>query len=479
MEGLDVFQHYRLNPTDVDAVTYYLPRLIAGQPHGAEKFIHHVDIYSCEPKDLAAKIAPVPQAASSGDRFFFTTRKSKNGSKTQSVRTAGGGTWTVNATTAVKHAGVEVGERKNLSFRKKGKSTGWVMEEYRCLLPEATVADGVKVFCKIHLAQHPPDAARQESAAYMLQEPQREPVTVSTHAQKRPATAATADPHPSRPNKRMRGAVPVPAPATPSFLMYDEAARAMYGPLARTNFPVQDAVAVPAAIEGASASCEFTTTSYHSDVASSSHDMQRQAQAPAISSQSDVLESVKQYSQQQMIVPEAGSSIARSTSEEVVFEPLEPVSNLLDEEADGFDLEELMRMMEDDPIEVEPVTGASTGVEMGQQEPLYLDTLDQGRLEDMLQSDCPYPMWWRSEDGAMHNPASHDADKEKRYNAASDLDAPSLQGHDHLFKPRPCFFDPFEAALKAEEALEKEKRDNLHAGPLGGHNNFFSSASVH
>ncbi|KAF7100610.1 hypothetical protein CFC21_102104 [Triticum aestivum] len=477
MEGLDVYQHYRLNPTDVDAVTYYLPRLIAGQTlHGADKFIHHVDIYSCEPKDLAARIAPVPQAASSGDRFFFTTRKSKNGSKTQSVRTAGGGTWTVNATTAVKHAGVEVGERKNLSFRKKGKSTGWVMEEYKCLLPEAVVADGVKVFCKIHLAQHPPDAARQESAAYKHQaEPQPEAVTASMHAQKRPAIAPAADPHPPRPNKRMRGAVPVPAPAPPSFLTYDEAASAMYGPLARTIFPVQDALDIPASIEGPSASCESTTTSNHSGVASSSDNKQQQAQATEISSQSLVLESVKHYSQQQMIVPEAGSSIARSTSEEVVFEPLEPISDLPDVDADGFDIEELMRMMEDDPIEVEPVTGANTGVELGQQEPLYLDTMDQGMLENMLQSDCPYPMSG-SEGRAMHNPAFHDAEKEKRYNAASDLDAPSLQGHDHLFKQP---FDPFEAAWKAEEALEKEKRDNLHAGPLGGHNNFFSPASVY
>uniref|UniRef100_A0A453RBA1 Uncharacterized protein n=2 Tax=Aegilops tauschii subsp. strangulata TaxID=200361 RepID=A0A453RBA1_AEGTS len=163
------------------------------------------------------------------------------------------------------------------------------------------------------------------------------------------------------------------------------------------------------------------------------------AQAPEISSQSDVLEStqsvvlesVKHYSQQQ-IVPEAGSSIARigSTSEEDVFEPLGPIFDLPDWEEDGFDLEELMRMMEDDPIEVQPVTGANTGVEMGQQEPLYLDALDQGVLEGMLQSDDPYPMW-RSEDGAMHNPAFDD-DAQKRYNAASDLDAPSLQGQDHL-----------------------------------------------
>ncbi|KAF7094835.1 hypothetical protein CFC21_097113 [Triticum aestivum] len=437
MEGLDVddiFHHYRLSPTEVDAVTYYLPRLLSGETlHAVDKLIHRVEISGCEPKDLAARYAPVPQAVSSGDRFFFTTCKSKNGSKLQSVRGAGGGTWTIQKTTEICHAGVKVGEVKNLSFKKKGKSTGWVMEEYRCLLPEATVSDGVKVFCKMHLTQHAPDAARQESEAYKLQQQQPEAVTPSTHAQKRPAPAAAADPHPPRPKKRMRGAVPVPAPATPSFMMYDEAARAMHGPLAHTNFPVQYA----------QASCESTTTSSRSDV----------AQAPEISSQSDVLESTQSQ--------EAGSSIARSTTEKDVFEPLGPISDLPDWEEYGFDLEELMRMMEDDPIEVEPITGANSRVEMGQQEPLYLDALDQG----VLQSDYP---------------AFHDADKEKRYNAASDLDAPSLQGQDHLFKPRPCSFDPFEEAWKAEEALEKEKRcnaaANLHAG---GHSNFFSPASVY
>ncbi|XP_037462183.1 uncharacterized protein LOC119333364 [Triticum dicoccoides] len=221
MEGLDVddiFHHYRLSPTEVDAVTYYLPRLLSGETlHAVDKLIHRVEISGCEPKDLAARYAPVPQAVSSGDRFFFTTCKSKNGSKLQSVRGAGGGTWTIQKTTEICHAGVKVGEVKNLSFKKKGKSTGWVMEEYRCLLPEATVSDGVKVFCKMHLAQHAPDAARQESEAYKLQQQQPEAVTPSTHAQKRPAPAAAADPHPPRPKKRMRGAVPVPAPATPSF----------------------------------------------------------------------------------------------------------------------------------------------------------------------------------------------------------------------------------------------------------------------
>uniref|UniRef100_M8B0E2 NAC domain-containing protein n=1 Tax=Aegilops tauschii TaxID=37682 RepID=M8B0E2_AEGTA len=79
MEGLDVddvFHHYRLSPTEVEAVTYYLPRLLSGETlHGADKLIHRVEISGCEPKDLAARYAPAPQAVSSGDRFFFTVQE--------------------------------------------------------------------------------------------------------------------------------------------------------------------------------------------------------------------------------------------------------------------------------------------------------------------------------------------------------------------------------------------------------------------
>ncbi|KAI5018364.1 hypothetical protein ZWY2020_043252 [Hordeum vulgare] len=149
---------------------------------------------------------------------------------------------------------------------------------------------------------------------------------------------------------------------------YDEAARAMYGPGSH-QLPVQDAqaapaVAVPVATEGvvrgSSASCESTTTSNHSDVASSSHNKQLQIQAPEISSRSDLLESTQsvEYSQQQS-VPDAVSSIAMSTSEEDVYEPLEPISNLPDGEADCFDIEELLKLMEADPVEVDPVTVGS------------------------------------------------------------------------------------------------------------------------
>ncbi|KAM3209268.1 hypothetical protein ACQJBY_063759 [Aegilops geniculata] len=423
MEGLDVddvFHHYRLSPTEVEAVTYYLPRLLSGETlHGADKLIHRVEISGCEPKDLAARYAPAPQAVSSGDRFFFTTCKSKNGSKLQSVRGAGAGTWSIQKTTEICHAGCKVGEVKNLSFKKKGKSTGWVMEEYRCLLPEATVSDGVKVFCKMHLAQHAPDAARQESEAYKLQQQQPEAVTPTTHAQKRPATAAADDPHPPRPKKRMRGAVPVPAPATSSFT----AAAPVFLPDESVSEADDDMV-------------RFCCT----------------------------IDELLGLQVEENLPVGATNNIEQNFN----FEPEEPqnaAEEIVPLESDEL---EFLRAILDEAAE--------------EQEREAVSTNDKSSIVQDVGTYKPPPIIfhgpseaeWQDDEGL---------EKEKRYNAAPDLDAPSLQGQDHLFKPRPCSFDPFEEAWKAEEALENERRYNatvnLHAQPLGGHSNFFSPASVY
>ncbi|KAK1662859.1 hypothetical protein QYE76_051018 [Lolium multiflorum] len=206
-DGLDdLYKHHRFRPSKEDAVTYFLPRLLAGSPlpHGADALIRHADIYACEPKDLAAEYAPVPSAAHTGDRFFFTTCKRKSEKDARATRVAGAGTWAVQKTENVYgHEGVKVGEVKHLSFKKGKASTGWVMEEFRCLRAEAVVADGEKVLCKIHLAPNACAAARQESDAYKLRQ-ERAPAQQS---EKRPApVAAAADPPCS---KKMRLAAPV------------------------------------------------------------------------------------------------------------------------------------------------------------------------------------------------------------------------------------------------------------------------------
>jgi len=221
MDGLDdIYKLNRFKPSKEEAVTYFLPRLLAGSPlpHGADMLIRHADVYACEPKDLAVEYEPVPTAVNTGDRFFFTTCKGKKG---RFARVAGAGTWAIQKTESVYDAGVKVGELKHLSFKKDKVSTGWVMEEYRCLLPEAIVPGGEKVLCKIHLAPNAPASARQESDAYKIRQeraepahapqPQPEPVTVSAgaHPQKRPAPVAAAD---LSSCKKMRVAAPVPEP---------------------------------------------------------------------------------------------------------------------------------------------------------------------------------------------------------------------------------------------------------------------------
>ena len=82
----DFYKIHRFKPTDEEAVTYFLPRLLAGQTH---KLIRNAEVYACEPKDLAAKYEPMPSAVSTGDHFFFSTCWRKNG---RCARVAGAGT---------------------------------------------------------------------------------------------------------------------------------------------------------------------------------------------------------------------------------------------------------------------------------------------------------------------------------------------------------------------------------------------------
>jgi hypothetical protein len=206
----DFYRHHQFKPSKEDAVNYFLPRLLASTPlpHGADSLIRRADVYACEPKDLAAQFAPVPNAASTGDRFFFTACRRKSGKDARIARGAGAGTWTVQTTEDIYHEGAKVGEAKHLSFKKGKTTTGWVMKEYRCLRPEAVLADGEMVLCKIHLAQHAPAAARQESDAYKLL-PQQ-PAEPAQQSHKRPAPAAAA----AAPtcSKKMRMAASVPEP---------------------------------------------------------------------------------------------------------------------------------------------------------------------------------------------------------------------------------------------------------------------------
>ncbi|XP_062231126.1 dehydration-responsive element-binding protein 2B-like isoform X1 [Phragmites australis] len=185
---------------------------------------------------------------------------------------------------------------------------------------------------------------------------------------------------------------------------YDEAARAMYGLVARTNFPCQlastSALVAPAAVEGVqpvSVSCESTTTTNHSDIASTSQKPEIPDISSSLKTQPEVLEPIPQEPKTESATldqsddshpgPEARTS---NVADKEVFEPLEPIANLPQGVDAGFDIDEMLRMMEADPqnegswdrLQNSEANegGANTGIE----QPFYFDGLDPSVLESIL-----------------------------------------------------------------------------------------------
>uniref|UniRef100_A0A0D3HTS2 NAC domain-containing protein n=1 Tax=Oryza barthii TaxID=65489 RepID=A0A0D3HTS2_9ORYZ len=167
---------FRFNPSPEQVVTYYLPCLVAGQqPKDTEGCIHSADVYGAdEPRDLAGKYAPVARS-SNGHRFFFTGCRRMKG---KFSRSAGGGTWVSQSSKDLKNReGIKIGEVKNFRFKKDGKNTDWLMEEYHLCGQES--GDVVEpVVCRIYVSPRaaPDSVAHQESAVLQPQEPAPLPV---------------------------------------------------------------------------------------------------------------------------------------------------------------------------------------------------------------------------------------------------------------------------------------------------------------
>ncbi|TVT99462.1 hypothetical protein EJB05_55131, partial [Eragrostis curvula] len=229
---------FRFNPTPKEVITYYLPRLLAGEPmHPTIRaFIHDTNIYACAPGVLAAQFRATPRK---DDRFFFTTVQRQNtkskardkDARRYYVRGAGPeGSWSFQKSEGVfmdDGKSVKVGEVTKLRYKlKNGKFADWLMEEYSCAcsVEGAVVGDRERVFCRIYVSPNTgaDSAARQESAAFAEQPaapPPDEPVAAIAHAlparNKRPAPPPiiTKPPCP----KRVRGAPISPMRPPPSF----------------------------------------------------------------------------------------------------------------------------------------------------------------------------------------------------------------------------------------------------------------------
>ena len=130
------FRGFRFDPKPLEAATYYLPQLLAGAPmhETVRPFIHHADVYACEPGELARQFRPLPRT---GHRFFFTHCKLQQphraGKASKAARAAGAGSWhSQSVTDVVDGKQVKVGEMRKLRYKKGGAYTDWLMEEYSC-----------------------------------------------------------------------------------------------------------------------------------------------------------------------------------------------------------------------------------------------------------------------------------------------------------------------------------------------------------
>ena len=203
---------FRFNPTPQEAITYYLPRLISGDPGALHEVvrpvIHHAEVYACDPADLARRFRPMPRTH---NRFFFTVIK-------KGVRAAGPGSWAGQSTVEIKDKqDVQIGELRKFRYKKRGVLTDWLMEEYSsCGLDGA--GDGGMQFalCKVYVSPKaaPNSDAYKESDAWFATPPPAAPAVITQPvAAKRPAPPQDAmSPCPKRMRGPAGGNVPLPPP---------------------------------------------------------------------------------------------------------------------------------------------------------------------------------------------------------------------------------------------------------------------------
>ncbi|KAF8707154.1 hypothetical protein HU200_030397 [Digitaria exilis] len=209
--GPEVFSlGFRFDPKPLDVINYYLPRLIADAPlHVAMRpFVHHADVYAGEPGELAHLFRPLPRATLLLHQPQASAAEGREGNQGHARRGR--------RLDVLDKDNKKVGEVTKLRYKKGGKYTDWLMDEYSCGLQDAIVGgDRQLAFCNIYVSPRArqDSVAHQESAAFFAPPPPSAPVVVMAQAAAANPKRPVAPPKIASPPcpKRMRVAAVAPS----------------------------------------------------------------------------------------------------------------------------------------------------------------------------------------------------------------------------------------------------------------------------
>ncbi|XP_042495214.1 NAC domain-containing protein 82-like isoform X2 [Macadamia integrifolia] len=171
MERMFLAPGFRFHPTEVELILYYLKRKIMGKRLHVEA-VEVIDLYKFDPWDL-----PEKSCLKSRDLewYFFCPKYRKYSNGLRANRSTEHGYWkTTGRDKPICHNSQRVGMRKTLVFHEgrapQGRSTNWVMYEYRLedkYLVDAGIIQATYVICKIFEKSGPgPKNGEQYGAPY-------------------------------------------------------------------------------------------------------------------------------------------------------------------------------------------------------------------------------------------------------------------------------------------------------------------------
>lgn len=180
-------------PTEVEMLTYYLPKKIRGEEIPAVAPLKEMDFYEKEPWKIVSDLGYSEQQSLDIDIYFFSRVKKKFSTGKRADRIVGSGSWKLEKTTAITVGSVLIGSKRPLSFhlsdKSKARGKSWVMHEY--VLPDDSPGSQEWTISRVHRGR----ATEEKSSSPPL--PLKRPaedycITDDHHQLKRPRPYAQA-----------------------------------------------------------------------------------------------------------------------------------------------------------------------------------------------------------------------------------------------------------------------------------------------